>query len=296
MTYLEVGEWSGLSYPTGAVVVGWNGKSHAGVALEWGAQDAARRGLPLLVLYAANYPGMTMEPGEGLLAREPGALEAAYEVTARGVAEARALHPRLDVYGATEVTSPSHALADAARDADLLVLGSRGYGRLAGALLGSVAFAVAATAPSPVVVVRDEAATDDDGGAARPVVVGTDGSPDCEGALEFAARRAALAGVDLEVVTCTGGVELRGLDPARLHEVAVGIASRAAEVARGAHPGLVVTTHVEDCPAEVALVAASGRAGLVVVGSRGRGAYQGLLLGSVSHAVIYGAECPVGVV
>ena len=76
------------AHPRGAVVVGYNGKDHSRAALAWGAQEAARRDAPLLVLFAANYPGMTVEPGPGLFHREPGALEAAEEVTARGVAEA----------------------------------------------------------------------------------------------------------------------------------------------------------------------------------------------------------------
>ena len=63
-------------------------------ALAWAAAEAARREAPLVVLYAANYPGMTVEPGPGLLHRDPGALEAAEEVTARGVAEALEAHPR----------------------------------------------------------------------------------------------------------------------------------------------------------------------------------------------------------
>ncbi len=62
------------------------------------------------------------------------------------------------------------------------------------------------------------------------------------------------------------------------------------------HPGLATYTRVEDRPAEVTLVGASADAGPVVVGTRGRGAFRGLVLGSVSHAVIHGAECPVAVV
>jgi nucleotide-binding universal stress UspA family protein len=57
-----------------------------------------------------------------------------------------------------------------------------------------------------------------------------------------------------------------------------------------------VTNRVEDCPAERMLVDSSTDADLVVVGTRGRGAFTGMWLGSVSHAVIYGAECPVAIV
>ena len=55
--YVDVGAWSDLSYPEGAVVVGYNGKEHSRVALAWGAGEAVRRRAPLLVLYAANYSG-----------------------------------------------------------------------------------------------------------------------------------------------------------------------------------------------------------------------------------------------
>ena len=88
-------------------MVGYNGKKHNRAALAWGAEEATRRDAPLLVLLAANYPGMTVEPGPGLLERSPRALEAAEEVTARGVSGVLEAHPRLRIAGATEVTSPS---------------------------------------------------------------------------------------------------------------------------------------------------------------------------------------------
>jgi len=128
VAYDEVGAWSGRSHPPNAVVVGFNGKDHSRAALAWGTEEAAGRGAPLLVLFAANYPGMTAEPGPGLLHRDPGALEAAEEVTQRGVSQALEADPGLRVAGATEVTSPARALIEASDGAALLVLGSRGYG------------------------------------------------------------------------------------------------------------------------------------------------------------------------
>jgi nucleotide-binding universal stress UspA family protein len=295
VAYVEVGAWSGRTYPPAAVVVGFNSKEHSRAALVWAAADAARRDVPLVVLFAANYPGMTVEPTTASHHREPGALEAAEEVTAAGVAEALKTHPRLRVVGATELTSPSRALVEASTHADLVVLGSRGHGRIMGTLLGSVSFAVASRAGCPVVVVKDEAATRSVD-PAHHVVVGTDGSDESAAAVRFAASRAAAGAAPLEVVTCTGGHQVPGVDEQQLRASAQRIAEAAAEQARATHPGLPVSRRVEDCPPEVTLVDASTDAGLVVVGSRGRGVFEGLLLGSVSHAVIHGATCPVAVV
>ncbi|GAA5112854.1 hypothetical protein [Pseudonocardia adelaidensis] len=69
MVYVEVGAWSGRARPRGAVVVGYNGRTHSRVALRWGAEEAVRLDAPRLVLYAANYLGMTVAPGPGLLQR-----------------------------------------------------------------------------------------------------------------------------------------------------------------------------------------------------------------------------------
>ena len=154
-SYLDVGAWSGLTYPRGAIVAGYNGREHSRVAVAWAAEEAVRQDHPLVVVYAADYPGMVGPPGPGLHHREPGALEAAEEVTATGVAEALAAEPGVAVVGATEVTGPVRALTEASRDAALVVVGSRGHGRVLGALRGSVASQVAARSEAPVVVVRE---------------------------------------------------------------------------------------------------------------------------------------------
>ena len=128
------------------------------------------------------------------------------------------------------------------------------------------------------------------------IVVGTDGSDEGAAAVRFAAERAAACRSLLEVVTCTGGHQVQNVDMDALRTSAERIASEAAEQARAAHPTLTVTVRVDDCPPEETLVATSRDAGMVVVGNRGRGAFEGMLLGSVSHAVIHGAACSVAVV
>lgn len=293
--YVEVGAWSETEAPPGSVVVGYNGRGHSREALAWATDEAARRAVPLIVLFAANYPGMNVEPGPGLFERDPQALDAAYEVTARGVAEAQALQPGLEVYGATEVTSAAQAMIDASKDAALVVLGSRGYGRVLGALLNSVTFSVAARAACPVVIVKDESRARRVG-PEHGVVVGTDGSEPSDAALRFAAARASEASAVLEVVTSTGGHLVENVDEHELMEHAARIAEEAADAARARHPDLHVTTRVEDRPPEEALIEASTGAGLVVVGTRGRGAFEAMVLGSVSHAVIHGADATVAVV
>lgn len=275
------------------IVVGYNGKPHGREALAWAVTEASRRGTPLRVVYAANYPGMTMEPGPGLLHPDPDALEAANEVTARGVAEALALQPELSVSGMTEVTSAAQTLVQAADDSELVVLGTRGHGPVLGALLGSVAFAVAARAASPVIVVKTDTGT-------RPsrdrVVVGTDGSVGATHAVKFAADHAAASSRMLQILASTGDQAPAGTGKDRLRDAAQQIAEVTRDRLARTHPDLHVTIRVEDGPAERALVEASTNADLVAVGTRGRGAFRGVLLGSVSHAVIHGARCPVAVV
>lgn len=277
------------------VVVGYNGKLHGRDALKWAVAEAVRRDAPLLIVYAANHPGMTLGPGPGLLEPEPGALDAAREVTDRGIDEALATHRDVKVTGSTEVTSPAEALTSASVDAGLLVIGTRGRSRVLGALLGSVAFSVVAAARCPVIVVEGKLSNRSTG-PDRRVVVGTDGSGPADAAVEFAADRAVVTSAALQIVTCTGVAQESGVDTSVLLDAATSVASAAAEQVARTHPGLAVSIRVEDSAAERALVDLSADAGLVVVGTRGRGAFTGLLLGSVSHAVIHGARCPVAVV
>lgn len=131
-----------------------------------------------------------------------------------------------------------------------------------------------------------------------PVVVGVDGSEGGEAALAWAGDQAAATGAALEIVTAWDWPHTYGwaapvssdFDPAR--EAARLVAESEAAV-RAAHPGVAVSGTVAQGPAPLLLVDASRRARLLVVGSRGHGAFAGMVLGSVSQHCVTHAHCPV---
>jgi nucleotide-binding universal stress UspA family protein len=177
------------------------------------------------------------------------------------------------------------------------VVGEQGAGGLGGALVGSVASTVAAHATGPVVVVRGEVATAPD----APVVVGVDGSPTSAAAIDFAAATADAAGCPLVAVHTwwdslvdtvpEAFIDLDAIADDERRLLAEQLSGRSA-----IHPDLEVSTVVARArPARSLLEQARG-ARLLVVGTRGRGGFAGLLLGSVSRAMVHRSPCPVAVV
>ncbi|MFE5330356.1 universal stress protein [Embleya sp. NPDC056575] len=131
------------------------------------------------------------------------------------------------------------------------------------------------------------------------VVVGFDGSPGAERAVDLAADEAARRDTTLEVLHALEWVEVAGGDDRfgqQLRENARAIVDRGADRARARHADLRVLATVELANAIDALEAASDRAALLVVGSRGMGGFAGLLMGSVSLPVSAAARCPILVV
>jgi nucleotide-binding universal stress UspA family protein len=207
-----------------------------------------------------------------------------------------------------EVGTPVDVLVEASRRADLVVVGTRGRGDLSAAWLGSVSTAVAAHAFSPVVIVRGDRRPAP--GPSFPIVVGVDGSAASERAVEVAATVAAQTGARLEIVAVWTAPAVDGRMPALASDLSTGVdvlssaarvhAEQAADEAvaqvRRSRPDVHVRRIVlEGYPAKVLAEAAEGAA-LLVVGSRGRGAFRGLVLGSVSHGAAHRAACPVMVV
>ncbi|GGT35965.1 universal stress protein [Streptomyces althioticus] len=143
------------------IVVGVDGSPSSLEALRWAARQAALTGGSVLALTSWDYPQYHgalgwLPPSSG----DEEALEArAREDLTRCVEETLGAHPSVDVLEEVRYGTPASVLLRAARDASLLVVGSRGLGGFAGLLLGSVAQHCAQHAACPVVVVREDILT-----------------------------------------------------------------------------------------------------------------------------------------
>jgi nucleotide-binding universal stress UspA family protein len=284
-----------MAYP---IVVGVDGSDSALGAVRWAAGEAARRGLELRLVHVYStpigLPGGMIEPAvvqEAL--RKQGkqwldeAWQAAHEVS-------DALRPSLVLSAASIVP----AMVKESRAASLVVLGTRGLGGFTGLLIGSTAVALAGRALCPMVVVRG------DEPAHGPVVVGVDGLPTSEEAVAFAFGEASLHNVELVAVhtwadsaadtVLLGHPEPPDFEPAqeRAYET---LGERLAGW-QEKYPDVHVRREVvRDHPSQALLRYADG-ARLVVVGTRGRGGFTGLVLGSTGQHLLHHAPCPVAVV
>jgi nucleotide-binding universal stress UspA family protein len=189
----------------------------------------------------------------------------------------------------------------AAITAQLLVVGSRGRGGFSGLLLGSVGQHCTHHAPCPVAVIPPAWTGGDHG----PVIVGVDGSDESCGALRWAMAEAGLRQTALHVVNAYDLIQVAtptglvpGVDRSTLEHASRTLLEQMVESALGAadHPPHDVALLPSPAHATQALLHAAVGAELLVVGSRGRGGFSGLLLGSVSQQCAHHASSPVVVV
>jgi nucleotide-binding universal stress UspA family protein len=284
-----------------AVVAGVDGSECGLQAVRWAAAEALQRQLPLRLVAAHAWPsgGLVGDPGLGVDYRAV-LRDVVLGHLATAAADARQVAPELDIEQVEVTGYPVPVLLGESAHAEIVVLGDRGLGGFTGLLIGSVAVEVTAHASCPVIVVRGSE-PDRTGPRPEPVVVGVDGSPTSEAATAFAFEAASLRRVPLVAVHVWRDVLVDATMAPLLDWDVIDSDEREVLAERLAgwtekYPDVPVRRLVaRDRPAR-ALVEESGRAQLVVVGSRGRGGFHGLLLGSVSQALLHHAHCPVAVV
>lgn len=293
-----------MSVVRGSVVVGVDGSEPAAAALDWAVRHAAAVNRPLTVVHACGLPG-AMEDFEDIVANERGLTSVGRSIAREAVADARLADPTIGVESLVTMGHAEAVLVEASESADLVVVGARGRGTVASALLGSVSAALAREALCPVVVVREFEEVPEETDTARPVVVGVDGTEVSTAAVEFGFRMASLRGAPLTLLHATWDLREQASSVLDLRSYAqkVNLSEEeerlVAETVAGLcekYPDVPVTETYRRGDPVRQLVDASREAAIVVVGSRGRRLLTTTLLGSVSRGVTERAYCPVAVV
>lgn len=286
------------------IVVGVDGSAASGTAVRWAAQEAGRRHLGLHIVHGFRATELYYGGGLAIPSKLIDSLREAGEQvlkdaerTARGVVE------DLSIYTEMPTEPPVPLLIDLSREARMIVVGHSGRSAFTGMLVGATAAMVASHAHCPAVVVRMR---EDSGDlpVSGPVVVGVDGSPNSEQALATAFEEASLRNAPLVALHAWsdvtyddfyGASRLPSPWEAIRDEEERLLAQRLAGW-QEKYPTVEIRRELLRDRPRHALLEHSAQAQLLVVGSRGRGGFTGMLLGSTSQAMIQHAQCPVLVV
>ncbi|MGP3683984.1 universal stress protein [Streptomyces sp. IBSNAI002] len=284
------------------LVVGVDGSPQSRAAADWAAREAVWRGLPLHVVHAWFWAPLA----DPIVQDRDTEARRADDVLKEVEDELTHRYPGLDLTADVLAEAPVPALLHAARDAELLVIGTRGHGALVGFLLGSYGLQVIAAAECPVVSVRSAhgrpLAVPEEG----EVVVGQQGGvEESVEVLRVAFEAAAARKVPLRAVRAWSLPPVYGYSPGSmwiadqfggLEPYEKAALEQALEPWRLKYPEVEVVAHVEQGSGGQVLLSAASDAQLLVVGRRVSEWAVGAHIGSVAHAVLHHAVCPVAVV
>jgi nucleotide-binding universal stress UspA family protein len=283
------------------IVVGVDGSTASLAALEWAAHDANLRDIPLTIVHVlarvdaaawvdvpipADFFEMRDRQGQQIM-------RDAVDAASKWIPDTSRVPVRQHMVEGRAVGT----LVDLSKDSEMVVVGCRGLGKVEGLILGSVSSGLLHHAHGPVAIVH-EGVSGSSRASSAPVVVGVDGSPASESAIEVAFDEASRRGVGLVAVHAwlDHSATVPGLywDDFRVEAEEI-LAERLAGWSERYPDVAVERIAVESKPAQE-LITRSKSAQLVVVGSHGRGGFAGLLLGSVGSAVAHAAHSAVIVV
>jgi nucleotide-binding universal stress UspA family protein len=268
-----------MQHTPGTVVVGVDGSASSSRALTWAIKQAVAEHRPLTLAHTArDAAGST--------------------VLADARARVQAVAPDLEVHEVFEIADPRAVLLRLSADAAVLVVGSRGRGKVRSLLLGSVSIALVRHAHCPVVVIRPGRV----GTVRNGVLVGIDATELSQPVLEFSYRQASLHDLPLtvlhtwwDIMAGTTGAYLASLDPRDVEAEHVSLAEAMAGMTEK-YPDVHVTTHVGPGIPEDGLVGLGERMDLIVVGAHQQGPLRRAFAGSVSVDVVERATGPVAIV
>jgi nucleotide-binding universal stress UspA family protein len=280
------------------ILVGVDGSAESDAAVRWATREAVMRGMTITLMHVVPpIPDWPIASRQAEIAEmwEQSAcdvMEQARKTVLANMGESDSSQPRTEVVHSAVVPT----LIDASRRAWMMVMGGRGMGALGRFLLGSVSSGLVHHAHCPVAIIHaDEGAADDK----APVLVGVDGSPASEGAIELAFDEASRRGVDLialHVWSDVGVFPILGMDWREYETQGAEVLAERLAGWQERYPDVRVQRRLEcDKPAHW-LIEESHHAQLVVVGSHGRGGFPGMLLGSVSSALARSVRVPLIIV
>jgi len=280
------------------IVVGVDESPAAKVAVQWAARDAELRKIPLTLVHAtspevATWPNVRLPAGLARWHRDHGRrlVDDAFKVAEEATQHGGPAEVHTEILPSAAVPT----LVDLSKDAEMVVTGCRGSGRWPGRLMGSVSSGLLHYAHCPVAIVHDEDPLMPHPSKA-PVLVGIDGSSASELATAIAFDEASRRNVGLIAVHAWSDVDVSewpGIDWPATQSMAEEVLAERLAGWQEQYPDVQVSrTVVRDQPARQ-LVQRSEEAQLVVVGSRGRGGFAGMLVGSVGETVAQMARMPV---
>ena len=286
----------------GYVVAGVDVPGTSTGAVAWAADAAARHGVPLKLVHAADevsgLPAGDVDVEDSATRDVLRVNTDALSTLEEAVEQVRTTHPDLPIEP-VEVVDDAVAALLAHQENALLVVGTGHRNALSELILGSTSLGVAMHATSPVAVVPPRGLRE--GEPLGVIAVAVDGSADSVVAARVACHEARVRGAKVVAINTWGVEVVDGFvvtesdeeQYAAIKARQTEAVERALTSARQDYPEVEIEVQIVHGPVVKSLIEASTSADLLVLGSRGRGGFVGKLLGSVSQKVLRASSCPV---
>jgi len=284
------------------IVIGYDQSPSSDRALAQAGREAAWRDGRVTVVTGFHWIAVAAPVAYIPVDVESSLRDAADKAAADGVQWLRQRYPGMAVESASISGPTADALAEASRDADLLVLGNRGRGGFAGLLLGSVSLRTLTLASCPTMIVRGKPRE-----PADSIVLALDIESPAEEVIRFAFAEASLREARLSVVSVwdldwdrvadAGSADI--LDAAKAHATADirNAMERLLNPWQAKFPDVRLTIDIADGPPGATLTALTGGTDLIVAGAHRRSdGHLGMRPGPIVHTLLHNADCPVVVV